>query len=516
MAIAADRAREDAYPEHWEADVVLRDGGTAHLRPIHPEDSDQLQEFHLAQSPESVYMRFFAPVPRLSVRDLHRFTHVDHRDRVAFVITVAGRIIGIGRYDRLNETEAEVAFNISDDHQGRGVGSVLLEHLAAAARENGINRFVAEVLPQNRKMVSVFKETGYEIRRSFKDGVIALEFDIDPTEKSLAVAVAREHRSEANSLRELLHAGSVVVIGAGQDETSAGSRILHNVLAGGFTGQVYAIHPELDQVQGVPAYPSLADLPQPVRLALVAVDPETIEGDVAQCAAAGVRGIIIFTSGHAELDEEGQRLQSELVTEARRAGLRLIGPNAMGLASLASSSPLNATLSPQLPPPGGLGLFTQSAGLGVAALSSATRRGIGVSSFLNAGNRADVSSNDMMQYWLEDEATTAAALNLESVGNPRKFSPPSRPSYSAPAPWSETTAARRTCTRPPTPSTPCCNKPASFTSRTVTRCSTCPSWSPASRCPPVPGSASSTTPRPSATSSPTRLTAQACRSSGSR
>jgi GNAT superfamily N-acetyltransferase len=151
-----DQPAVGVYPEYWEADVVLRDGGTAHLRPIHPADSDAVQAFHVGQSQQSIYMRFFAFKSRLSSKELKRFTEVDYRDRVALVITIGGEIMGIGRYDRLDDpAEAEVAFNIADSQQGRGIGSILLEHLAAAARENGIRRFSAEVLPENRKMLMV-------------------------------------------------------------------------------------------------------------------------------------------------------------------------------------------------------------------------------------------------------------------------------------------------------------------------------------------------------------------------
>ena len=197
------------YPAGWEADVVLRDGGTAHLRPITPDDSAALARMHEAQSPESVYLRFFAPLPRLPQRDLDRFVNVDHRDRVALIMLIGDDIIGVGRFDRLNDTEAEVAFNIADAHQGRGVGSILLEHLAAAARESGIQRFTAEVLPQNRSMLQVFQAAGYEVSRGFDDGVVAVQFDIDPTARSIEVQASREHRAEALSVRTVLHPTSV-------------------------------------------------------------------------------------------------------------------------------------------------------------------------------------------------------------------------------------------------------------------------------------------------------------------
>jgi acyl-CoA synthetase (NDP forming)/RimJ/RimL family protein N-acetyltransferase len=410
------------YPAHWEADVVLRDGGTAHLRPITPDDADALQRFHLAQSPRSIYLRFFAPMPRLSDRDLERFTHVDHRDRVALVATVGDEIIGVGRYDRVDGRRAEVAFNISDAHQGRGLGSVLLEHLAAAAREHGIHRFVAEVLPQNRKMVGVFQEAGYEVTHHFDDGVISLAFDIDPTTRSLEVMAAREHSAEANSIRALMTPRSVVVVGASRKPDSVGAVLLRNLLAGGFTGVLHAVNPEAFELQGVRVHSRVEEVPPPVDLAVIAVNAQITVDVVRACALIGVRGLVVVSSGFAETGETGLARQRELVRLARGYGMRVVGPNSFGMLNTDPAVSLNASLAPTFPAPGGLGLFSQSGALGVAVLSSAERRGLGLSSFVSAGNRADVSGNDLMQYWEEDVRTTTVGLYLESVGNPRKFS----------------------------------------------------------------------------------------------
>ncbi|MGO3814119.1 MAG: GNAT family N-acetyltransferase, partial [Cellulosimicrobium funkei] len=212
----------DRYPVEWEADVVLRDGTTTHVRPIRPEDADALQRFHVGQSERSTYLRFFAPMERLSERDLERFTRVDHVDRVALV-AVRPRdgapgdggedIIGVARFDRTGPAEAEVAFNIADSAQGRGLGSVLLEHVAAAARERGVRRFTAEVLPQNGKMLAVFREAGYDVRQQMDDGFVQVSVDLDPTERSRAVMADREHRAEARSMQGLLGATSVVLVG---------------------------------------------------------------------------------------------------------------------------------------------------------------------------------------------------------------------------------------------------------------------------------------------------------------
>lgn len=409
------------YPEHWEADVVLRDGGTAHLRPIRPEDAEALQRFHLSQSPESVYLRFFAPMPRLSERDLERFTVVDHHDRVAMVITIAGDIVGVGRYDRVDATEAEVAFNISDHHHGRGVGSVLLEHLAAAAREHGIHRFMAEVLPQNRKMLAVFNDAGYEVTHRYEDGVISLGFDIDPTERSRAVMEAREHRAEASSMHAVLHPGSVVLIGASRREDTIGRALLAAVQGSGFTGALHVVHPEADSVLGIPAHRSLDDVPHPVDLAVVAVPGASVLEVVHDCAKAGVRGLVVVSGGFAEAGEEGLERQRELVRVARASGMRVVGPNSWGVINADPRVRLNISMRAGTPPAGHLGVFCQSGALSVAVLDLAARRSVGISTFVSAGNRADVSANDCLQYWEADDDTRAVGLYLESTGNPRKF-----------------------------------------------------------------------------------------------
>jgi acyl-CoA synthetase (NDP forming)/RimJ/RimL family protein N-acetyltransferase len=410
------------YPSDWEADVVLRDGGTGHLRPIRPEDTADLQRFHLAQSPESVYLRFFAPMPRLSERDLHRFTHVDHVDRVAMVVTVGGEIIGIGRYDRVEGGTAEVAFNISDAHHGRGLGSVLLEHLAAAARENGVHRFVAEVLPQNRKMIGVFRDAGYEVNHRYDDGVISLSFQIDPTEKSLAVMEAREHRAEAVSVGALLNPTSVVLIGASRREGTIGHRMLSDMIEAGFAGSLYVVHPEADEVLGMPAHRRLADVPGEVELAVIAVPGPSVLDVVTDCAAKGVRGLVVTSGGFAEEGLEGLLRQRALVSLARANGMRVVGPNSWGLINADAAVRLNVSLMARLPEPGRVGLFAQSGATSVSILDSVSRRGLGVSTFVSSGNRADVSANDCMQYWEEDEHTDVVGMYLESIGNPRKFS----------------------------------------------------------------------------------------------
>lgn len=413
-----------AYPAGWEADVVLHDGSTTHIRPMLPSDADALQAFHVGQSERSIYMRFFAAMERLSERDLQRLVNVDHVDRVALVaVANAGdveHIIGVARYDRIDDDDAEVAFNVADAHQGRGLGSVLLEHLAAAARERGVGRFVAEVLPQNGRMISVFREAGYVVRQRTEDGVVALSFDIDPTDRSLAVMADREHRAEARSVRQLLEARSVVVVGPGVDDASLVGRLAAGVLA-----DLRAGEPDLVvHTVGVPGAPSLAlvDVLGPVELAVVAVPAQDAVGVVRDLAPLGVRGIVLLSAGFAEDGPEGLERQRDLLRVAHGSGMRVVGPGSYGLLAHRAGSLLNASLAQVPPPAGRIGLFCQSAPMAVALLAAVRRRGIGLSEFVSAGHRADVSGNDLMQFWADDEGTDVVGLYLESIGNPRKFS----------------------------------------------------------------------------------------------
>ncbi|MFF0011641.1 GNAT family N-acetyltransferase [Streptomyces sp. NPDC005374] len=437
MQSASDRHE---YPAHWEADVVLRDGGTARIRPITVDDADRLVSFYEQVSDESKYYRFFAPYPRLSAKDVHRFTHHDFVDRVGLAATVGGEFIATVRYDRIGADgmpapapadEAEVAFLVQDAHQGRGVASALLEHIGAVARERDIRRFAAEVLPANAKMIKVFTDAGYTQKRSFEDGVVRLEFDLEPTDRSLAVQYAREHRAEARSVQRLLTPGSVAVVGVGRAPGGVGRSVLGNIRDAGFTGRLYAVNKafpeECKELDGVPAHRSVRDIDGPVDLAVVAVPAEHVPEVVAECGAHGVQGLVVLSAGYAESGPDGRERQRELVRHARAYGMRIIGPNAFGIINTSPDVRLNASLAPEAPRPGRIGLFAQSGAIGIALLSRLHRRGggvtgvTGVSTFVSSGNRADVSGNDVLQYWYDDPHTDVALMYLESIGNPRKF-----------------------------------------------------------------------------------------------
>ena len=419
------RARPDApYPAHWEADVVASDGATAHLRPISAADADDVRAFHGRLSDRTRYFRYFSPYPTIPDRDLRRFVEVDHRDQVGLVLWLGREIIAIGRYVRLagsDPVSAEVAFVVRDDHQGRGLGSILLEHLAAAAREIGVTRFVAEVLTENRTMVRVFREAGYEVARVLDGSTLHLEFDVASTPRSLEVQRTREQAAEARSVANVLRPRSVALVGASADPAKIGHVLLVHLLRGEFTGPIYPVHPELRSVRGVRAYPRVSDIPDEVDLAVLAVPPEEVPGVFDDCLVKGVRGLVVVSSGFGETGEEGVTRQRGLVVAARASGMRVVGPSALGVVNLDPAVSLNASLAPALPPAGRVGFFCQSGALGTRILAAAADRRLGLSTFVSAGNRADLSGNDLMQYWDTDPGTDVVLLYLESFGNPRKF-----------------------------------------------------------------------------------------------
>ncbi len=453
------------YPRHWIADVLASDGGVVHLRPIVPDDADRVVRFHAGLSERTRYMRYFGPTPTLPPREVARMTTVDHHQRVALVAVLGGEIIAIGIYEGLaadgKPESAEVAFVVADEHQGRGLGPILLEHLAGAAAENGFTRFEAEVLSENPNMVAVFRDAGYQISRAFDGSTVHVEFTIDPTEAMLLVRNDRERASEARSVANLLRPASVAVIGASTDPKKVGNALLANIIAGGFTGPVFPVNgpdrePEDDQdavsghdaarnratrppqrrhrgpsrtprvrppsVRGIRAYPTVRDIPDPVDLAVVAVPAASVDEVLDDCLVKGVRALVIVSSGFGESGEAGLESEHRLVQQVREHGMRLVGPNALGVANNDPSIALNATLAPRIPPLGRVGFFCQSGALGIAILDTAAHRQIGLSTFVSAGNRADVSGNDLLQYWDSDASTDVVLLYLESFGNPRKFS----------------------------------------------------------------------------------------------
>ncbi|HEX6786836.1 MAG TPA: GNAT family N-acetyltransferase [Acidimicrobiales bacterium] len=408
--------------EQWEADVVLSDGGTVHVRPIRPSDAEAFRRFHGGLSAQSLYFRFFSPKPRLTEAEVERFTTVDMVDRVALVAVLGDQLIADARYHRWPcKDQAEVAFTVADEHQGRGLSTILLEHLAAIARTHGIARFTAEVLGENRAMLSVFARAGWPVTRAFDSGVVDVVFDIVPTPDYLNTVDRREQRAESRSIARLLNPRSVAVVGASDQPSTVGRVLMQNLLSGGFAGPVYPVNPAHERVANMRCYPSLLEVPDDVALAIVAVPPDQLEAVLDDAIAKHVRGLLIVTGDLPGGTDDEAPLVRRLVTRARGNGIRIIGPASMGILTTGEDSALRAVLAPTHVRPGGVSISLQSGPLGTGLLEMASRLGVGLASFVSLGDKADVSGNDLLQYWEDDPATSVVLIYTESFGNPRKF-----------------------------------------------------------------------------------------------
>jgi acyl-CoA synthetase (NDP forming)/RimJ/RimL family protein N-acetyltransferase len=427
----ADLARLDAtaaavtpgvYPTRWEADVALADGGTVHVRPVRPDDAALVEAFHARQSRESIYFRYFSPMPSLSRRELDRLTKVDYLDHLTFIAVLGDQIIGMAGYDRRSRSdEAEVAFITDDEHHGRGLATVLLEWLVVAARETGFRRLTAQVLPNNRRMLAVFHTTGFETSSTFDEGVVEVHLGLEPTAAARAAVEERGRRAEARSVVRLMSPTSIAVIGAGRDRGGLGHEVFRNLLTHDFNGPVYPVNPQGGHVASVPSYPTVLDIPQDVDLAVIAVPAHEVLGVVDQCARKRVQGLVVISAGLHGAGPLGDAAERALVERARSQGMRLIGPESLGVINTDPEVALHASIATLDVPVGRVGFLTQSGTLGIAAIEHASRVGLGFSTFVDAGAKADVSGNDMLQYWEDDERTSVVALYLESFGNPRKF-----------------------------------------------------------------------------------------------
>ena len=410
------------YPTRWEADVALSDGGTVHIRPVKPDDATLVEAFHNRQSRESIYFRYFSPMPKLTSRELDRLTKVDYLDHLSLVVLLGGEIIGMAGYDRwTGHDEAEVAFITDDAHHGRGLATVLLEWLVVAAREVGFRALTAQVLPTNRSMLAVFHQVGFEATSAFTDGVVEVRLGLEPTEEALAAVEQRARRAEARSVERLLHPTSVAVIGAGRERGGLGHQVFRNLLAHDFMGPVYPVNPQGGHVASVPSYATVLDIPHDVDLAVIAVPAHEMLGVVDQCARKRVQALVVMSAGLHGAGPLGHAAERALVERARSQGMRLIGPESLGVISTDPVVELHASVSDVAVLPGRVGFLTQSGTLGIAALEHARRVGLGISTFIDVGAKADVSGNDVLQFWEGDPRTDVVLLYLESFGNPRKF-----------------------------------------------------------------------------------------------
>jgi acetate---CoA ligase (ADP-forming) len=409
----------------FERDVLLIDGSTVHLRPIRPSDADALQQFFKRLSPRSRYLRFHHPRPRVSDEELRRFTEVDYR-RIFGIVGTLGeapeeRIIGVGHYICTDTDRAEAALAVEDSHQGRGIGTQILEALAQAARRNGITAFEADVLAENNRMIEVFRDLGSPVHSGFKYGTLHVEFPTEETEEERARSAEREATAAAASLRVFFEPRTVAVVGASREPGTVGSELFNNVLRAGFKGTVYPVNRKAPSISGVRAYASVLDIPDEVDLAIIAVPAESAIDVADECARKGVRGVVVISAGFRETDAAGVEREDLLLNKLRGYGIRMVGPNCMGVLNADPTVSFNATFSSVFPPFGNVGLMSQSGALGLALLDYARDLNIGLSTFISVGNKADVSGNDLIQYWERDASTDVILLYLESFGNPRKF-----------------------------------------------------------------------------------------------
>jgi acyl-CoA synthetase (NDP forming)/GNAT superfamily N-acetyltransferase len=398
----------------WAATVVLGDGESAFVRPITPEDGRQLRAFHERQSPESRYRRFFSPKPTLNDAEVAHFTRVDFHDRVALVLEVHGELAAWVSYERWEgRDDADVAFMVDDTHQGKGIATLLLEHLAAIARTNGISRFTAETLADNRAMLAVFSRAGWPVKRHFDSGVVDIEFPLDETEQFIDSVEGREQRADSRAVARLLLPRSIAVVGASDRPGSIGRELWVNAQRSGVP--VLAVNPARTSLDGQPCHPRLTDVPDDIWLALIAVPEDQLRTVVDDCIAKRVRGAVIITVVDGDL--------GDLVEHARRNGVRLIGPASMGIARAPDEQgrELSAALVPVELASGGVAISMQSGSLGAALLQQAARMHIGMSWFVSLGDKCDVSGNDLLQFWEDDDRTRVIALYTETFGNPRKF-----------------------------------------------------------------------------------------------
>ncbi len=405
----------------YSADVVLRDGTTVHLRPIRADDDGRLLDMLHRMSEEALYYRFLT-VPRIDREKAQELVRVDLERQRVLVAEYAGDVVATaGYYISTHADRAEVAFAVADAWRGRGVGTRMLECLAEIGRRSGIRTFDAYVLGENRRMIEVFRESGFAVTRQMDHGVFHVSLDLEMSPAFTERAAERSQQAAAASMRPFFEPKVIAVIGANRVRGRIGSEILHNIIANGFTGRVVPVHPEAEAVEGLATVRRTSEIDGPVDLAVIAVPAARVSDAVDDCIAKGVKALVVISAGFGETGGAGRELESQLVEKIRTAGIRMIGPNCMGIINTDAAVRVNATFSTVYPPAGRVAFSTQSGALGLAILEYVTRRNLGMSTFASIGNKADVSSNDLIQFWANDDRTDVILLYLESFGNPRKF-----------------------------------------------------------------------------------------------
>ena len=408
----------DSYAE----DVVIKDGQTVHIRPITPDDTGRMLDMWDRLSPESIRMRFFAP-RKMDEQGMRYFTEVDYDNRFALIAERGGRIVGVSRFDRLDNepSHAEFAVLVEDAEQGRGIGTALLRALIRPAEDMGITGIMGDVLRENSKMLRMMSDAGLEPVFADSGSVVRTSFRSISTEQFLAVGDEQDRQAAVAALQAVFSPRSIAVVGASRNPDSIGGLVFDNLRQGRFTGPVYPVNPSTEHVQSVAAYKTLTDCPTVPEMALVCVPAPYVTDVVSEAARIGTRAAVIISAGFREVGEEGAERERELMNVVRAHGIRVVGPNCMGVLNAAPDKRMNGTFSRVFPEAGHVAFSSQSGALGLAILSAAKRLGLGLSSFASVGNKADISGNDLLQYWEADDNTSVILLYLESFGNPRKF-----------------------------------------------------------------------------------------------
>lgn len=408
-----------SYPSEFELDVVIRDGDVVRVRPIRPDDDGLLVDFFDRLGPQSRFFRFFEVLESLPPEQVEHFTHVDYENRMALVVLAEDTMVGVGRYDRDEQGVATVVLAVADDHQGRGIGTSLLQLLTAHARQNGIRAFQAKVLPENTRILRVLRNAGYELNRTLEDENFEVGFPLAYTEGARGAAEEQEKRAVAASILPLFFPESIAVVGASTRQGSIGNTLMANLMSEGFRGAVYPVNPTARVVHSVRAYPSVTDIPDEVDLAFIVVPSRLVMDVVHECGRKGVRGIVVISAGFGEIGNDD--LESEVLGAVRSYGMRMVGPNCMGLLNTASSTSMNGTFAPVYPPAGNIAMSSQSGALGIAILEFARQNHLGISQFVSVGNKADVVGSDLLSFWEDDPQTDVILFYLESFGAPRRF-----------------------------------------------------------------------------------------------
>jgi acetyl coenzyme A synthetase (ADP forming)-like protein len=408
-----------------DIDVVLRDGSSVRIRAARATDEAPVLAFLEGLSDESRWLRFRSRTVDLEAT-AKRWAGVEGCEDCCVLAVHGQDVVGTASYGRKGDDRAEVGFTVADAFQGRGLGTLLLKRLAEAAEADGVAVFEADVLPENARMLDVFKESGFDVTMKSEPGTVRIQFPTSITPDARARFEAREQIAAMNAVRGMLAPRSIAVVGAGRKRKTIGGEVFHNLMDGSFNGPVYPVNPGAEVVQSVRAYKSILDIPGPVDLAVIVVPAKLTMQAARECAEKGVHGMVVITAGFGETGPAGKEMQRELMAIAREAGMRVIGPNCMGVINTHDDVRMNATFSPNAPMQGNVGFLSQSGALGLAVIEYANTLNLGLSTFISVGNKADLSGNDFIQYWADDPATDVIALYLESIGNPRKFARISR------------------------------------------------------------------------------------------